>query len=167
MACAEGAVVVLLPIKPRYADPIMDGRKRVEFRKTVFARTPSYVVVYASSPIGRVLGYFEVSGIDVDGVEALWAKYGRVGAIVEDEFTRYFRGRDAGVAIGVGRVVPSAAPMGLAELGLGRRPPQSFMYVDNEVISRLRADRRRAGRAGRIRLRGRGEWCSRVALEVG
>lgn len=80
MAGAETPTVVLLPIKPEFARPIMNGTKTVEFRKTVFAQTPTHVVVYASSPVKRILGYFEVDAVDVDAVDALWAKYGRWGA---------------------------------------------------------------------------------------
>ncbi len=171
MACAESRVVVLLPIKPRYAEPIMAGRKRVEFRKIPFARAPSHVVVYASSPVKQVLGYFEVSDIDIDDVDALWAKHARVGGIAEDQFARYFCGRDAGVAIGVGRVVTAGRPMALADLGLSGRPPQSFSYVDAAVLGRLQDEGTRnqdwAGTARRARLRGRRCWRTRPGLEAG
>lgn len=171
MACAESPVVVLLPIKPCYAEPIMAGRKRVEFRKTIFARAPSHVVVYASSPVKQVLGYFEVSGIDVDRVDALWTKHARAGGIAEDEFARYFYGRDAGVAIGIGCVVPAERPMGLTDLGLGRRPPQSFMYIDAGVIGRLqggaKGERHRAHASHRVRLHGRCRSRAQLVLEIG
>ena len=141
MARAESPVVVLLPIKPRYAQPIMSGHKRVEFRKTVFARVPSHVVVYASSPVQKVLGYFKVSDIDVAAVDALWAKYAPVGGIDKDDFVRYYAGREAGVAVGVGQVTAAAIPVGLADLGMDHRPPQNFMYVAPDVLQALRSVR--------------------------
>jgi predicted transcriptional regulator len=127
-----------MPIKPRYAEPIMDGRKRVEFRKTVFAQTPTHVVVYASSPVKKVLGYFEVGEIEVDRVDALWAKHAAVGCIDEGAFRAYYDGREHGVALEVGRAVALDAPISLLALGVADGPPQSFMYLDREVLTLLR-----------------------------
>jgi predicted transcriptional regulator len=127
-----------MPIKPRYAEPIMDGRKRVEFRKTIFAQTPTHVVVYASSPVKKVLGYFEVDDVEVDRVDALWAKHAAVGCIDEGEFRAYYGNRDNAVALGVGRTVALDLPMSLPALGIADGPPQSFMYLDREVLALLR-----------------------------
>jgi predicted transcriptional regulator len=134
MAGTEAPTVVLLPIKPEYARPIMDGRKRVEFRKTVFSQTPTHVVVYASSPMKKVLGYFEVDEVDVDAVDALWARYAAVGGIAEDVFRAYYAGRQSGVALGVERVVALTVPMPLQALGVANGPPQSFMYLHHSVL---------------------------------
>jgi predicted transcriptional regulator len=136
MAGEASATVVLLPIKPRYARPIMDGTKGVEFRKTSFTRMPTHVIVYASSPVMRLLGYFEVGDIVVDSVDALWARYADVGSIAEDDFRGYYAGRERGVALGVGRVHAFVDPLPLAALGL-TTPPQSFMYIEPHLLSDL------------------------------
>ncbi len=136
MAGETSTTVVLLPIKPRYARPIMDGTKGVEFRKTPFARKPTHVLVYASSPVMRLLGYFEVSEVVVDSVDALWARYADVGGVTQDDFREYYAGREHGVALGVGRVHAFADPLPLAALGL-RIPPQSFMYIEPRLLNDL------------------------------
>lgn len=115
----------------------MTGQKRVEFRKTTFSRTPSHVVVYASSPVQKVLGYFEVSAVDVNAVDVLWERYATVGGVGEAEFGRYYAGRESGVALSVGGVVHARTPAGLADLGLSPRPPQNFAYVESDVLGRL------------------------------
>ena len=137
MAGCDAATVVLLPIKPRYAEPIMDGRKRVEFRKTLFSQTPTHVVVYASSPIKKVLGFFEVADLDVDEADALWSRHAEAGCIDHKDFRQYYERHESGVALGVGRVVALGHPQELAALGIGRRPPQSFMYLRQEVLALL------------------------------
>ena len=141
MADQDGTVVVLLPIKPQYALPIMDGAKRVEFRKTPFARRPTHVIVYASSPIKCVLGHFEVAEVVVDSVEALWARYANVGGVTEHDFRKYYAGHRRGVALVIGRVHTLAEPLPLAACG-PTTPPQSFMYLGRHVLDDLR--RRRA-----------------------
>jgi predicted transcriptional regulator len=137
MAGTDAPTVVLLPIKPEYAQPIMDGTKRVEFRKTVFSQEPTHVVIYASSPVKKVVGYFEVDTVDVDAVDALWAKYAGVGGIVESAFRDYYCGRERGVALGVDRVVALVEPLPLEVLGLKGGPPQGFKYLDSSVLRKL------------------------------
>jgi len=134
MACNSDLSVVLLPIRPRYASFIMDGRKKVEFRKTVFSSHPEFVVVYASSPVQRVLGYFRVSAVEVASVDSLWEDYAHVGCIGRDDFAAYYGDRDTGVVLRIGEVVALSEPMALADLGLNPRPPQSYSYAHAAVV---------------------------------
>lgn len=55
---------VLLSIKPEFAFKIFEGKKKFEFRKVIF-KNPNVktVVVYASSPVQRVIGEFEIDDI--------------------------------------------------------------------------------------------------------
>lgn len=129
--------VVLLPIQPQYATPIIEGRKKVEFRKTVFRTPPTHVVVYASSPVKCVVGYFNVSHVDVAPVHLLWSRYGEVGCIEEGDFTAYYGDREHGIVLGVGDVVVLNEPISLSDLGLDHRPPQSFMYLKPGVLDLL------------------------------
>jgi predicted transcriptional regulator len=137
MADAAPRTVVLLPIKPRFARPIFGGLKRVEFRKKRFARRPSHVVVYASSPVKKVVGFFEVSDLETAPIRDLWQRYGSSGGIQAAEFFEYYGSGLEGVAISVGRVTALEEPMELAALGLGERPPQNYAYVEPEVLERL------------------------------
>ncbi len=55
---------VLLSIKPKYAELIFDGSKKFEFRRTIFKNIQvKTVVVYASSPVQRVIGEFQIEEI--------------------------------------------------------------------------------------------------------
>jgi hypothetical protein len=42
--------IVFLPIKPIYAERLMDGTKRFEFRRRPMSADVTHIVVYASSP---------------------------------------------------------------------------------------------------------------------
>ena len=72
MASESQSGVVLLPIKPEYANAIFTGEKRVEFRKKEFGRPVSHIVVYSSSPEKKVLGYFKISFVDVANPMTAW-----------------------------------------------------------------------------------------------
>ena len=56
----------LLSIKPEYAEKILKGEKLFEFRKVAFAQEVSKIFIYATSPVCRIVGEFEVGGIIKD-----------------------------------------------------------------------------------------------------
>ena len=52
---AAGRVAVM-SIHPRYAEAILSGQKRVEFRKRRLAPDVTTVLVYATQPVGVLVG---------------------------------------------------------------------------------------------------------------
>lgn len=138
MADCQDPAVVLMSIKPHWADAIMRGRKRVEFRRARLGRTISHVVVYATSPVQRVVGFFEVEDITEAEPTVLWEMFAAVGAIGEAAFTEYYGGKAEGVAIQVGRVTRLADPVRLVEVVPGAVAPQGYLYADPGVIPELK-----------------------------
>jgi predicted transcriptional regulator len=120
---------VLLSIKPEHADKIFQGEKKYEFRRAIFKnRKVTHVVVYASSPVRKVIGEFEVLDIIHDNVRALWEKTQSLAGISERKFFDYFSDREKGYAIEIGKIQKYQDPVSLeGEYGLA--PPQSFVYL--------------------------------------
>lgn len=118
-----------MSIRPEYADRIFSGEKKYEFRRSIFKnRKVTHVVVYATSPVGMVVGEFEVADIIHDDVESLWNETGSVAGISESKFFDYFYNKGKGYAIQIGRTrryTPSLSLKG--EYGL--TPPRSFAYL--------------------------------------
>jgi predicted transcriptional regulator len=79
-----------MSIHPEYANKILNGTKKVEFRKWMFSNVPSIVIIYSTSPISRVVGYFFVDGIDASDPLSLWEKYKEAGGIQRKEYNHYF-----------------------------------------------------------------------------
>jgi predicted transcriptional regulator len=125
--------VALLSIHPEFAEAIMSGRKRVEFRKVPFGSDVRTVVVYATRPVARVVGTFDVIGIEQRAPSRLWDMFGQVGGISRRRFSEYFQGHRTGYAIRVGTVRRFATPVPLSHLGNGLVPPQSFRYLQHDV----------------------------------
>ena len=72
---------VLLSIRPQFALQIFEGSKRYEYRRAIFKREGvTSVLVYASAPIGKVIGEFEVLG---QSAEFLPVLFGRVQGICD------------------------------------------------------------------------------------
>ena len=49
---------VILSIKPKYAQAIISGTKKVEFRKKIFKRPVDKVYISSSSPSKKLIGFF-------------------------------------------------------------------------------------------------------------
>lgn len=125
--------VALLSIHPRYAESILAGAKRIEFRKRPLADDVTHVVVYATAPVSAVVGAFSVEGQHTHAPNELWRRFAEVGGIEADAFAAYYGNRDTGTGIAVGEVLRSAAPMCLrSQLGISH-PPQSFRYLATET----------------------------------
>src|SRR5579863_2928428 len=107
----------------------MSGVKRVEFRKVRCRKGTDLAVVYATRPIQKLLGYFEVSFVQEATPDELWKRFGNVGGISRSEYVQYYAGKTIGVAIGIGRVHRIRPERPLRRLGNGISPPQSYQYL--------------------------------------
>lgn len=120
---------VLLSIKPEFAELIFEGTKKYEFRKIIF-KNPDVktVVVYASSPIQRVIGEFDIETILSEAPEVLWKETRKHSGISEKFFFDYFSRREIGFAIKVKKTRRYKKPRNL-RASYNIFPPQSFCYV--------------------------------------
>ena len=119
----------LLSIKPEFAEQIFAGTKRYEFRRAVFKREDiEGVLVYASSPVQRVIGEFQIEEIIVDDLESVWRRTQKYAGISRDYFMSYFRGRDRAYAIKVSSPKLFQRKRRLSYYHV-ENAPQSFVYV--------------------------------------
>lgn len=130
----------LMSIHPRFADQIIQGSKRVEFRRARFASHPTFIVIYATAPVQKVLGFFEVDGIEEAPPSVLWSRYKSIGGISDADYRAYYRGAKIGIAIRVGTVHALGVPIDLRDLAGDTAPPQSFRYLNREVLPRIGLD---------------------------
>ncbi|MGB0376088.1 MAG: hypothetical protein ACPGC5_02710 [Flavobacteriaceae bacterium] len=120
---------VVLSIKPEFAFKIFDGTKKFEFRKAIFKDSNvKSVIVYASSPIQKVIGEFEIGKIFNNDLETLWKLTKEHSGITEDFFLDYFSEREKGFAIQVKKKKKYKEPKCLKK-DFNLHPPQSFAYV--------------------------------------
>lgn len=120
---------VLLSIKPEFAEKIFNGSKKFEFRRSIFKNTYiKTVVVYASSPIKRVIGEFEIDCILCDEINNLWQHTQEYAGVDQDYFFEYFSDKQKGYAISIKKTRIYRKPLSLEEK-FNILPPQSFAYL--------------------------------------
>jgi len=122
---------VLLSIKPEYVSKIFSGEKKFEYRKAIFKRADiSTVVIYATQPVGKIVGEFHVDGIMENRPQKLWETTAVFSGISKEKFKNYFAGRDFGYAIRIGCPVEYEHAINPFDANPGFVPPQSFCYLD-------------------------------------
>lgn len=125
---------VLLSIKPEFAEKIFNGTKLYEFRRSIFKnKNINTVVVYASSPVRRVIGEFEIDTILNSELNMLWEETKDFSGISENFFFEYFSNKEKGFAIKIKRTKLYKKPLSLKD-DFNTTPPQSFMYLDKCLV---------------------------------
>ena len=137
MDTSSNRTVALLSIHPVYCDRLLDGTKCVELRRTRLSQNIEYVVIYATAPVQRIVGYFSVEKIAVDSPAAIWSEYEKVSGIESSQFCDYYHGATQAVAIEVATMFVLPSPLPLSILGEDVRPPQSFQYFDHAAVDLL------------------------------
>lgn len=129
----------LISIHPEYALRILEGSKKLEFRRRWTNRSVSTLVIYATAPIKRIVGFAQVAGVTQGTPTELWRLTKRVdGGISKAKLLAYLGGSKKGVAIELRKI--RALPGGIDPrmcLGSAFRPPQSFRYLNKEEVFRL------------------------------
>lgn len=124
---------IILSIHPCHIEKIFSGCKLYEYRKYI----PSdirYIVVYATSPIKKIVALIEVEMVITDTPDLIWKQTGNYSGITKEFFLSYFKGRDKANAIKFKSVHKFDIPQSLSSIGI-QYVPQSYMYVDMSILS--------------------------------
>ena len=129
--------MLLLSIRPMFAEAILSGSKSVEFRRRIprKAEPGTEVAIYASSPTCALVGIATISEFAEATPEELWRRYKNVGGITYAAYTDYFSGSERAVGIVLTRVRRLMNQMALADLRSqwpGFHPPQQFAYLSRD-----------------------------------
>ncbi len=112
---------------------IFTKKKKYEFRKIIPKNNlVKKVIIYATAPIKKVVGEFEINKIISLPPNKLWLKkeIRTTGGIEKKLFDDYFKDKKIAHAIEIKYVIKYSLPISLNSLGInGNHPPQSFMYI--------------------------------------
>ena len=125
--------VVLLSIKPQYADLIEQGRKLVEFRRRFPRQIQSArAIFYVTAPVQQIQLHGEIDHVQRAAPADLWRDFSRLAGVARDHFDAYFAGREEGVALILRRVRRITKPLALGSTRLRSiafKPPQSLCVI--------------------------------------
>ena len=132
---------VLLSVRPRFAEALVDGTKTVEMRRRPMRlHAGTLCLLYASSPTRALTGALSVASVDHGTPDELWRRHGPHTALTREEYDSYLYGRSTACALVVAAVIAFHTPVPLDELR--RRndafaAPQSYRFVDHRELNAL------------------------------
>ncbi len=133
--------MIVLSLKPRFAEAILAGTKTVELRRTTpKIEVPMRTLLYASTPVRALLGTCIITSVTSANLADLWREFGSRAGLPHPEFKSYFDGVEVGTALTLAQQQPLTRRVPLQDLRaepIGFRPPQSFAYVDAQTGDRL------------------------------
>lgn len=123
---------LLISIHPEYIDKILSGQKRFEFRRRIPSSEVTHLVIYATSPIQKIVAIAEIESILAESPNTLWEKTKYAAGISRQAFRRYFYGCELGYAFKIGRVFKMDS---IKDSLFNFAVPQSFAYVSKESFA--------------------------------
>lgn len=120
---------VLLPIKPEYANKIVEQTKLYEYRKNKCKKQIDRIVIYSTSPVKKVIAEVEVKEIISNSPNQLWEDTKDYSGISKIKYMKYFKNKDIAFAYKLGKVIVYDKPKTLKDLGINYYP-QSHVYLE-------------------------------------
>ena len=120
---------VIFSLKPAWAEKILSGEKKVEFRKSICTESVDRILIYETAPVRKITGEVSVDVIVSGTPEEVWEKLGDKAAMTKREYDRYYRKKDRAVAYCLSHPVRYERERDLEEYGISSAP-RSFVYVE-------------------------------------
>ena len=128
---------VLLSIKPEYVQRILAGEKKFEFRKRLANKLVDTIIIYATSPVMKIVGEVKVKGVLEKAPSVLWEQTKKNAGITRKKYREYFDACKKAFAYELGEVVKYEKDFSLEEIGI-HQAPQSFVYITDEQYKKIR-----------------------------
>lgn len=133
--------VLLISVKPEFANKIFDGSKRIELRKSrPNIGAGDIVVIYSTVPEKAVIGICAVNEVLEETPDYIWKNHYQVLGIDKKRYFEYYK--DSDIAIGIVltpiQKLPKKIPLDSIRKTFPRfSPPQTFRYFDRLDLVRV------------------------------
>lgn len=137
---AHNGSAILLSVKPKFADLIIEGSKLVELRRSIPARPVGTIAIYSSSPTQCIVALADVRKTIEASPSKLWViakEHG--GGLTKAELLAYFDKKITGFALMLENVRVFAKPVSPKKIFKLFSAPQSFKYLTSKELQKLEA----------------------------
>lgn len=121
---------ILISINPEYAEKILNGTKKYEYRKIKCKKNIDKIIIYSTFPVMKVVGEAKVEEILEDTPENIWNKTKKYSGVNKDFYKKYFNNKEKAIAYKLKDVKKYNVPKDLFSYGI-KNAPQSFVYIKN------------------------------------
>lgn len=145
-ACIDGEIL-LISIKPKYAEKILRGEKRIEFRRVWTKRSIKFMILYSTSPVKRIVAVASVDKVIAADLETLYQTSISLGSEVEKhELEKYLQGKEIGYGIIIGRIQHLQNYIDPKAIYPNFTAPQSYRYISKSEANVLISNFSRIGK---------------------
>ena len=142
----------IISLKPRYASLVLSGAKTVELRNRIVRLKPgTWIWIYATRPMGRIVGVAEIESVVHAGPAEIWRRFGEDLGVDRSGFDSYVGNRERVSALVLGAVEELGGSMTLDRIRRSVRafqPPQFYAHLPAGNQLRGTLDRIREVEAG-------------------
>ena len=121
---------LILSIKPEFCEQIFHGNKRYEYRRRIFKKDVESVLVYATSPVCKIVGEFQIMTIIQDTPDALWSRTKEFSGISHDYYMKYFHDIESAYALQILNPKLYDKPIDPKKIDTKFVAPQSYKYIE-------------------------------------
>lgn len=119
---------IVLPVKPVFAEAILNGYKKYEYRKQLCLENIHKIYLYATASVKGIVGETEVTAKLIMQKERLWNLTKEQSGISWEYFAAYFAKNPFAGAYQLGHVVRYGRAVPLEQINIFYTP-QSYVYV--------------------------------------
>jgi predicted transcriptional regulator len=131
---------MLLSVRPRYAEAILTGTKNAEIRRQRPGAQPGTpVIIYATKPVGAVVGVAYIDQIIEGSPAELWPLHHHETGVTQDEYDQYLQGSSTAYLLLLDGARRLSRPLTLDEMRETAtfQPPRSYRYVNHSTLRTL------------------------------
>ncbi len=119
---------ILLSINPEHVENILNGSKKVEYRKVKCRSDVDKILIYSTSPVKKVVGEVALLEVIEDLPDNVWSLTSQDAGITRSFFDKYYENKSKAFAFKLGKVTKYKKPFSLSDIGISFAP-QSFIYL--------------------------------------
>ena len=128
---------MLLSIKPKYIQLIINGKKQFEFRTRKCRDDIKKIIFYSTVPESAIVGEAEIEEVLIGAPSTIWEQTKHAAGIPRSFFRKYYKGRPQAVAYKLKNVITYDEPKALSDYGI-KYVPQSFIYINETSIDKTK-----------------------------
>lgn len=119
---------IILSIKPKYTEKILNWEKLYELRKVFAKKQINKVIIYESSPISKIVGEFEIEKVLYESLERLWDITKDFSCVDKGFFEKYFKWKEYWYAIKIKNPKRYKKSKLITDYWM-KRPPQNYAFL--------------------------------------
>lgn len=129
---------VLIAIKPKYANLILAGTKKVELRRSWPPNNIGVMVIYSSAPIQKLVGMALIDRVEECDFKSLWTiASNNGGGVSYEELKNYLTGKKKAYGIMIEHIKVAEVMIDPKDIFPNFTPPQSFLYLSPSEYQRV------------------------------